>query len=241
MPFRIYEHIKKSCVIALIALVGALLVQPAIANEDEYGPENLIKTMLTPFGNPSAAESKNKLGSDDTGEIAISHSNDSLSQRLTDRVSQPRLYMPGTMVIGETAEFTIHGKPGKWCALAMADKNSGAKPVCGHNLRLGPDRKVVALIKIPDGGVGTLLTATPIEGDLVGANLYFEAALWSNPDMSDVEFAQCIPSNLSKGSLETNGVLIAGQPAKTKGIRIVPDTSPLIIKSTSLSSGRPGD
>ncbi|MFX5656415.1 hypothetical protein ABTE24_19780, partial [Acinetobacter baumannii] len=86
------------------------------------------------------------------------------------------------MSLGKVAEFTVKGKPGQWVALAMADKDSGAKPVFGHKLRLGSDRKLVAVAKIPENSdVVKLLVETPIQGDLVGSNLYFEAALWSNP------------------------------------------------------------
>ena len=123
----------------------------------------------------------------------------------------------------------------------MADKDSGSKPSCGHQLRLGPDRKLVAITKIPEGGVGTLLVETPIEGDLVGSSLYFEAALWSKPDFSDVEFAQCIPSNAPDGKTTTNGVLIAGQPGKKNGIRFIPDNRPISVKNSGLQSPRPGE
>jgi hypothetical protein len=56
-------------------------------------------------------------------------------------------------------------------------------------IRLGSDRKVVAIGQIPESGILVLNIETPIEGDLIGLSLYFEAATWSQSDMSDVEIA----------------------------------------------------
>lgn len=237
-PFRIYIRVQMLFP-AILLFVLAIVQLPAVG--EEYGPVNLLTTMRTPFSAVEQADQWQASINSNPDEIAIAHVDESLSSRLSARITQPRLYLPGTMVLGEVAEFTIHAKPGKWCALAIADKNAGAKPVLGHTLRLGPDRKVVAITQIPSSGVGTMLVETPIEGDLVGGNLYFEAALWSNTDMSDVEFAQCVASNSAAGQTGSNGVLIAGQPGKTKGIRVIPDTRPLVIKQTSLNSDKPGD
>jgi hypothetical protein len=240
MSVRTYQHIQNHCLAIVVLATSAWIGQSACA-ADVYGPPNALKTMPTPFGRPADnAEDEPELTSE-TAPIGVSHGDDSISRRLTRRIGQPRLYMPGTMVLGEVAEFTIHGPAGKWAALAMADKDSGSKPTCGHTLRLGPDRKLVAITKIPEGGVGTLLLETPIEGDLVGSSLYFEAALWSKPDFSDVEFAQCIPSNAPDGKTNTNGVVIAGQPGKKNGIRFVPDNRPISVKTNSLQSPRPGE
>ena len=241
MTVRIYQQIKKPLLI-LFALSSTIWIGRAAYAADVFGPPNLLKTMATPFGNPATVNSKEE--PEEASEIApigVSHVDEPLSRRLTHRIGQPRLYMPGTMVLGEVAEFTIHGPAGKWVALAMADKNSGCKPALGHTLRLGADRKLVAIGKIPEGGVGTLLVETPIEGDLVGSSLYFEAALWSKPDFSDVEFAQCIPSDAQDGKSDTNGVLIAGQPGKKHGIRFIPSTMPMSVKQSGLQNPRPGE
>lgn len=207
------------------------------AYSDQVGPVDLLKTMPTPFGSASTEEKKSQVV-DENEPIGISHDENSLSRRLSDRVMGPRLYLPGSMVLGAIAEFTIKGKPGKWVALAMADKNSGAKPVMGHTLRLGPDRRLVAITQIPESGVGQLLVETPIEGDLVGGKLYFEAAIWSEKDMSDMELAQTIACDNAKD----NAVPIAGQTDPRRGIRIVPDTRPMMIKrNDGLSAGKPSD
>jgi hypothetical protein len=241
MPIPIYQDIRKRFLAVIVLAASVWIGQTAYA-ADVYGPPNLLKTMPTPFGRPTTDNAKDEPEDTSfTAPIGVTHGNDSISRRLTRRIGQPRLYMPGTMVLGEVAEFTIHGPAGKWVALAMADKNTGSKPSCGHTLRLGADRKLVAITKIPEGGVGTLLTETPIEGDLVGSSLYFEAALWSKPDFSDVEFAQCIPSNAADGKTDTNGVLIAGQPGKKRGIRFIPDNRPISVKNSGLLSPRPGE
>src|SRR5215475_10923522 len=106
----------------------------------------------------------------------------------------------------------------------MADKDTGAKPICGHQIRLGPDRNAVAIGKIPESGLLLLLVETPIEGDLIGDCLYFEAALWSKPDFSDLIVATTVPCQMQSGKSE-NGVVVASEipAAKQHGIKIGPD------------------
>ena len=228
----------KTAAFLITALTLSLCASLMPAYADKCGPIDLLKTMPTPFGSAGSDAEKKTQVVDENEPIGISHSENSLSRRLSDRVMGPRLYLPGSMVLGSVAEFTIKGKPGKWVALAMADKNAGAKPVMGHTLRLGPDRRLVAITQIPENGVGQLLVETPIEGDLVGGNLYFEAALWSEKDMSDVEFATTIACDKGKD----NSVPIGGQSDPRRGIKIVPDTRPLMIKrNDGLSSGKPSD
>ena len=204
---------------------------------DDYGPPNLLKTIKTPFGTQGAASADKNTDTSEMAPIALSEtpkSHKSLSDRL---VGASRLYLPEKMVLGNTEEFTIKGKPGSWVALAMADKNSGAKPLLGHNIRLGPDRKVVAIGQLPEGGVLILNIETPIQGDLVGSSLYFEAALWSKPDMSDVELAQTIRSQGT--AKDDNGVLIAEVVEKKKGIKIEPQSSMPQTTRAGTDSGRP--
>src|SRR5262249_8379515 len=143
-----------------------------------------------------------------TNSIAITPSRISLPHRsLSDRLIQSKLYLPGRLVIGRTAEFTIKGRPGYFVALAMADKDSGAKPVYGRSLRLGPDRKLVSLGRIPEDGILHLVIDTPVEGDLIGLPLFFEAAIWSKPDFSDLEIASPVTSEGQVGV--KNGVIVA--------------------------------
>ncbi len=205
----------------LAAIFGA---GAAFADGEEYGPPNLLKTMKTPFGTAGKQEVEAQ-GSSELAPIAITSGNSrhlSLSQRLV----PTRLYLPGRMILGRSCEFGVKAKPGSWVALAMADKNTGAKPILGHTLKLGSDRKLVALGQIPETGVINLNVETPIQGDLIGQYLYFEAAIWSKPDFSDVEFATAVPYQ-DQGKENVNGVIIAAEGDTKKGIKIVPNTSPL--------------
>lgn len=162
------------------------------------------------------------LGASDTGSaLALPRRPSRLS--LADRLVPSRLYLPGRMVLGKLAEFTIKGKPGSFVAIAMADRNSGAKPINGISIRLGPDRKVVAIGKIPESGVVTLTVETPIQGDLIGQFLYFEAALWTKDDMSDVQIASTVTSETEGAA--GNGVVIAQEVTHKRGIHIVPDAA----------------
>jgi hypothetical protein len=231
----------KSRPIALIAMLIAIFgVVPAQA--EEYGPPNLFKTMKTPFGTAGKEEPEARESSA-LAPIGISGGN-SRHLSLTQRLVPTRLYLPGKMVLGRSCEFTVKAKPGSWVALAMADKSSGAKPIMGHTVKLGSDRKLVALGQVPDTGVITLNVETPVQGDLIGQSLYFEAAIWSKPDFSDIEFPTAMRYE-GQGKENDNGVLIAAEGDTKKGIKIVPNTtpmSPLLNKSgTSLGNniGRP--
>jgi hypothetical protein len=222
---------------AVLAFSGAA---SSPAEGEEYGPINLLKTMKTPFG---AAEQGSGPG-DTTGAMKLTRSN-SPSRGLASRLLQSRLYLPGRMVLGKPAELVVKGKPGQYVALAMAEKNSGAKPIYGQELRLGSDRKLVAVGQIPETGVLSMIIETPIQGDLIGERWFFEAALWTRPDFSDLELAQSVPADAT-GAAEAdkaNGVLVAADIEQKKGIRIVPDTTPPMLRNANkpfaLDSGRP--
>lgn len=164
--------------------------------------------------------------------------NNITTRSLSDRLVQSRIYLPGRMVLGQPAEFVIKGKPGAMVALAMSQDNSGAKPIYGHVLRLGADRKLVGIGQFPDSGITTLLINTPIEGDLIGGHLYFEAAIWTKPDFSDVEIAQAVGS---EGQSINNGVSIAADIPQKKGPKLVPAAAvPFTLQRTEgLGSGKP--
>ncbi|HEY9715671.1 MAG TPA: hypothetical protein V6C72_19510, partial [Chroococcales cyanobacterium] len=101
-------------------------------------------------------------------------------------------------------------------------------------------RKLVAVTQIPSTGVASLFVPTPIQGDLVGQYLYFEAAVWGNPDCSDAELAASVSDGESR---DPNAVLIAAQqePVRDKGLRFVPDSGgmPSQKQSVGIDSGRP--
>lgn len=243
------------------AIKGALalyvaLALPAFAADEEcdYGPPNLIKTTKTPFSATNQSETDTETSApDELGSISLSSAATkpqtesrvapSVIQKMgiKGRVAGSRMYLPERMIIGQTSKFTVKAKPGMTVAIAMADRDKGAKPIGGHELRLGADRKVVAIAKMPDTGVAEIYVEAPIEGDLIGQYLFFEAAIWSKPDLSDVEWAQTIHSGAT--GAPGNGVMMAQLAEKDKrGVRIVPDGAmPMILRqgSSSLSSGQP--
>lgn len=209
-------------VLTVIVLTFLLINSPTVA-EEIYGPSNLLKTMSTPFAVMSTT-CKKEAGPGALSPIGVATALPALRHRsLAERLLPCQLFLPERMVLGQVAEFTVKAKPGKWVALAMADKNAGAKPIYGYNLRLGPDRKVVAIGKIPESGVLPLLVETPIEGDLIGEHFYFEAAIWSKDDMSDLEMASCVPSEA--GAHDTNAVSVIAANEYKRGVKIVPSAA----------------
>jgi hypothetical protein len=179
-----------------------------------------LKAIKTPF--TSTAEEKTKESNSLTGPLTLGSR--SSKSRLGQRVSAPQLYLPGRLILGQKAQFTIKGKPGLWVALAMADRDCGAKAVYGLNVRLGPDRKVVALGQIPESGVLQLSAYTPVAGDLIGQNLYFEAAVWPEEKLLQTEIARTVQAESQNGSSTGNGILVLGNSEKKHGLKIVPDS-----------------
>lgn len=228
--------------------------------QEVYGPPDLLRTTPTPFGAPvnnSGGSPQTQAGNEMTIDLSDGNSSGSLklpiaSQRpslrdrlsnmttrnLSDKLVQSRVYLPGRMVLGQLAEFVIKGKPGSMVALAMSESNTGAKPIYGHSIRLGADRKLVGIGQLPNSGVTTLTVSTPIEGDLIGEHLYFEAALWSKADFSDVEVAQAVGS---EGQSVNNAVSIAADIPQKKGPKLVPSAAvPFTLQQTQgLGSGKP--
>lgn len=229
-----------------LALIASLTISSACA-QDATSDDMLRKTP-TPFGPPLAADNKDAAKATDfklalpegamklpmagaiesqpeekkqLSPIAISRLSSRLStSSLSERLVQAKIYLPDHMVLGKSAEFTVRGKPGQSVALAMADKNTGASPIYGHQLRLGSDRKVVAIGQIDSEGSVKLSVTTPVQGDLIGEYLYFEAALWSKPDFSDVVIAT--PIALSDQKDLVNGVLVSEEGTKGKRIHFMP-------------------
>ena len=122
----------------------------------------------------------------------------------------------------------------------MADRDKGAKPIYGHDLRLGPDRKVVALGKIPPSGVLPLKIFAPIEGDLIGSFLYVEAAIWPENNPERLELALPISSE-TQAARSANGIAIIGYGERKRGLKFIPDNSSPYSHANGpgLSSGRP--
>jgi hypothetical protein len=84
----------------------------------------------------------------------------------------------------------------------------------------------VALGKIPASGVLTLKIFAPVAGDLVGGNLFFEAAIWPENHPESLELALPVSSETQTAST-ANSVGLIGQGGKRRGLQFVPDsTSP---------------
>lgn len=250
----------KALRVSLAAITLLFTATPAWSADDcDYGPPNMIRTTPNPFnmgGGEDSDASSSKETDSELGSISLSSPPKALAQRpgrptsaigklsLRERLIGARMFMPERMLIGASSRFTVKGKPGMWVAIAMADKDKGAKPIVGHDLRLGPDRKVVSIAKIPESGVAELYVETPIEGDLIGQYLYFEAALWSKPDMSDLELAETVSSGASANATAPANAVMVAQAADTKihGVNIVPDGAiPMNMRpqGPSLGSGQP--
>lgn len=229
---------------ALLTSALFLNILPSLAltldqQTQSYGPPNLFKIMPTPFSSGEASfdpdsyfKDDDEAGGDETSEgpfkspfAGSHHIRGSLNQRLNikQKLVASRLFLPGGMQLGQPAEFTVQGKPNSYVALAMADKDSGAKAIYGQELHLGPDRKVIAIGKIPESGVLKFTIETPVQGDLIGLYLYFEAAIWKAKDFSDLELAKPENSLVNKGP--ANGVLITAEAEKKKGVKFVPAPS----------------
>jgi hypothetical protein len=215
------------------------------SNESEvvYGPENLLKALPTPFTTTLAEEKQNSAPDSQPislTPIAISAKAVNLNRNsLQARFHGPKLFLPSRMSLGESSEFTVKGNPGSYVAVAMSEDNKGAKPIFGHKLRLGADRKLVAVGIIPETGMLSLFVETPIQGDLVDASLYFEGAVWSKSDFSDLQMASMIST--TKDSLDENGVIVVGQQEGKKQRAVIFDApGPISTKPIGgLSSGKP--
>ncbi len=219
-----------------------LLIPAGWADSDStiYGPENLLKTLRTPFTTGGSGD--NSQPSKDHGTfapIAFSSAATSKKNLLAEHFHGPKLFLPARLVLGECSEFTVQGPPGYYVALAMADKNTGARPVCGHELKLGSDRKLVAVNKITEQGIVSMSIEAPIQGDLVGTPLYFEAVVWSKPDFSDMQLASAVSTQQETSG--ENGVIVCGQPSdKKERVLNLGTSQPMSMKTVgALSSGRP--
>ncbi|MGD9680756.1 MAG: hypothetical protein AB7W16_06200 [Candidatus Obscuribacterales bacterium] len=227
----------------LLAVLLCLSMAQAASGEDEIcGPPNLLKTMKTPFSGHAPEpepDAGNGLGSITLSPISIG-AGKGRKLSLTSKLVPPRLYLPERMVLGQPAKFTIKGTPGDKVAMAMADSDSGARDIGGHKIRLGADRKLVAVGEIPQSGVFEFYIGTPIEGDLIGQYLYFEAAVWKKSDVEDAQFAQTVAVTGPEGP--ANGVMVAPHTVEKRGVKFVPDSAvPLTQRQNtqSLSSGQP--
>jgi hypothetical protein len=186
-------------------VAGGGLGLAGFAADEPFGPPNLLKSP-NPFNTGAGKGAGESDAIEELGMIELSSTGRQPRRSLSERLNGPRLFLPDRMAMGRVSEFLVKGPPGAFVAIAMADKNKGAKAVMGHPVRLGADRKVVAVGTIPDTGVLSTFIESPIQGDLVGSSLYFEAAVWTKPDFSDVTICSCV-TPLHNGN-EQNGIVV---------------------------------
>jgi hypothetical protein len=222
--------------------------EPAAAEVKEHAPAidstaaaaeraRFLKTVSTPFNTASieTATNDSKLT-----PMSLRPGSGSLRTSLSSRLVPNRVYFPGSLVIGKPAEFVVKARPGSHVAIAMADKDAGARPLGQLNLRLGPDRKLVAAGTIPDSGVLSLIVDMPIQGDLIGLPVFFETVIWKNPDFSDLELAAPVKSE-SAGEIadKENAIIVAGEKNQKRGPRFVTESVTRFQQNAGLDSGRP--
>lgn len=212
---RLFSKISGQAAIS-IALIAATLQAPAFADDEIFGPPNMLKTQPTPFSSGPIAPAS---GFGRSSEPISFGGRRSLASRLklSENSVSPRMYLPGRLVLGRAEEFIVKGKPGAWVAVAMADKNTGAKDIAGHKIRLGSDRKLVSLVRIGDTGIAQMFIETPVQGDMIGSPFFFEAAIWTKDDFSDVEIAETVTPEKSEGA--DNGVIVSAEFEVKKGVK----------------------
>jgi hypothetical protein len=248
MPFQYITKHKTISILLLLTLFTYCFSNLVLADEASdqiYGPINLLKTLKTPF--KASQQEENNTNENIISPLSLPIQQKKYQSGLSARLIPSRLYLPSKLIIGQSQEFVISGKANSWVALAMADRDTGAKAIYGHTIRLGPDRKVVAVGQIPTNGVLSLSVETPIQGDLIGQCLYFEAALWTKDDFSDMELAHPVQSEKQpaiSNNESTNGVIVSAEIEKKRGIRFTTDSAvPLMqrerLEFNSLSTGRP--
>ncbi len=238
-----------------LALIGALLLCCLLFNglasnaneinteaEQKFGPDNLLKTMRTPFTTVLDGEDEKRSTSSSASSLApiaiVADVKPVTKKSLQERFHGPKLFLPTRMVLGQSAEFIIKGNPGTYAAIAMSESNKGAKPISGHDLRLGADRKLVAIGKIPEQGILSVFVEAPIQGDLIGLPLYFEGVIWSNPDFSDMQMASTI--TVTESGENGNSVIVSGQDEKKERAVVFDVSKPMSMRSMgTLNSGKP--
>jgi hypothetical protein len=252
---RFFRHKLLNLQLALLVLGWTSAATMLSVSADEvYGPTNMLKTLHNPFRGTQESESTdNSNSSAIDSPISIDEpSNESTTamtmRSLSQRLAPPILYLPGYLTMGKPAEFVVKGKPDYYAALAMAEKDSGAKPIYGQVIHVGPDRKVVSVGKIPKSGLLHLSIEAPFEGDMVGLPEYFVVAVWSKEDFSDLQIAIPVRNELegtqAKGNFG-NGVIMSASEDMVKKDPLVihetPETNLQHMQFTGshLDSGRP--
>lgn len=121
----------------------------------------------------------------------------------------PVVYKPSKLTQGTKTKFIIKAEPGSHVSLVTSDENRGAPIFYGHKLRLGQ------LINPHEGTVGEkgileIEIPMPVQKELTGKLLFFEALVWKKPDYSDLKVAKIM--GIDGQESDINGVMILDPP-----------------------------
>lgn len=151
------------------------------------------------------------------GEITLTSTN-----KPTLNVSdQASVYLPSKLIIGEGGTFVVKGTPGAHVSLAVSNSNRGANPLMGNKLRLGETETTIEAVVSPTGAV-EIQYPLPDDPSLISKVKFFEVAVWTKEDFSDLVIAKTI-SPAGKQTLH-NGIVITTPPEVKKA----PAFSPVI-------------
>lgn len=170
------------------------------------------------------------------GFLAISFSH---AAKLSDLVKKPpQLYLPSQVIPGQTANFTLKGKPGADYKLILSSYSQGAELPGGMQLRVGK-ATLYKQGKIPQSGVAAIPVEVPANMDL-GERQYVEAITWVVPDQQDLEWAQIIQST---GQLAAENIVSVGVPHDPGSAMFLPGDPSVsnVIRSLSTLTEVSGD
>jgi len=120
-----------------------------------------------------------------------------------------QVYKPTKLIIGKENIFIIKGKAGSFVSLAYSYSNKGSQEFYGQELRLGSDFKTIEGV-IPSNGLLELRMNLPKDNTLALKTMFFEVAVWTKKDFSDVELAIIIAPNGRE--TDSNDILVALPP-----------------------------
>jgi len=128
--------------------------------------------------------------------------------------NKAEVYKPSKLLLGGETKFIVKGEPGSKVLILFSEKNEGAEPFGGVNLRIG---SVAAKEQgvIDEKGIAEVLFSLDGEKAAIGKKLYFEAIIWTKDDFSDVQKARIIEIN---GQATLNNALVIVPAQKDKGL-----------------------
>jgi len=140
------------------------------------------------------------------------------------KLGSPSVYKPSKLIIGTSTKFIIKAEPNTHVSLVTSDENQGAAFINGNRLRLGEINNPHESIT-NNNGVAEISITLPLEKELIGRIMYFEALIWKNPDHSDIEVAKVM--GIDGREAANNAVIITAPAKNVSGPGITPGISGL--------------